>query len=312
MLVGSAGVVGAVGLGAVACASAARTTRRPPTNAGVSLRWWGNNAWEITFDTTTILIDPWVTRFHTGTYSPEGSDPNTPLSWNPDLVHRCFPKADTVLLTHGHFDHLTDVPLVAAHTGATVLGTESHLNMLRALRTTDGVQAPPDQLATVTGGELYQYPDFTVQVLRSVHSATGKRRQVPFPGTRPGPQPPAVRTISDLVDGGTLGYFLTIGDRFRIFALGTGNYIPEVVDGLRPDLAIVPTGGGSMPDYAKRLLDCLGHPRFVVPTHWDDFDLPLTEPAKDTGGLTTLRDAVSAASPATEFILLDHQQQHTF
>ena len=109
--------------------------------------------------------------------------------------HSLSPAA--VLLTHGHYDHITDVPYVAAATGATVLGTETHLNLLRALRTPDGTQAAPDQLSTVCGGELIQFPGCTVRVLRSLHSALGPRRTVPYPGTRPGAPPPAVRTISD-------------------------------------------------------------------------------------------------------------------
>jgi L-ascorbate metabolism protein UlaG (beta-lactamase superfamily) len=235
MLAGSAG---ALSLATLACAPATEPATgpapAPPGSSGVRVRWWGNNAWEIAFgDTissttspaTTILLDPWVTRFRTGTYTPAGADPHTPLSWNPGLVRECFPRADLVLLTHGHHDHITDVPYVAAATGATVLGTETHLNLMRALRTPDGTQAAPDQLSTVCGGELIQFPGCTVRVLRSLHSALGPRR--------------------------------------------------------------------------------------AVPTHWDDFDLPVTAPAKDTGGLPALRQAIAAASPGTRFVVLDHRESLT-
>jgi hypothetical protein len=55
----------------------------------------------------------------------------------------------------------------------------------------------------------------------------------------------------------------------------------------------------------------LNHPTWVLPTHWDDFDLPLARPARDFGGLRPLRDAVAAASPPTTFVTLDHLQTFT-
>src|SRR5207302_1030774 len=83
--------------------------------------------------TRVILIDPWLTRFHTGTYTSAGADPNTPLRVDTGLIDGYGLRADQILVTHGHYDHLTDVPHLAATTGATVFGTESHANLLRAL-----------------------------------------------------------------------------------------------------------------------------------------------------------------------------------
>jgi L-ascorbate metabolism protein UlaG (beta-lactamase superfamily) len=275
-----------------------------PGSSGVTLRWLGNNAWEISFGATTILIDPWVTRFPTGTYTPAGTRPDTPLVVDRPTVDRYLPRANLVLVCHGHFDHMADVPYVAEKTGAAVLGTESHVNMLRAL----GTRA--EQLTMVRGGEYLQYDGYTVEVFQSLHSltgSTGPRKQVPFPGTRPGGTPaPPPTTVADLVEGGTLGYQLTVGERFRILVLSTANFIERELTGLRPDLAIVAAGGASVHDYVGRLMRVLGKPTWVLPTHWDDFDYPLSEPARDWGGLQPLRDAVAAASPKTTFVKLDH------
>lgn len=103
------------------------------------LRWLGNNAWQISFGTTTILIEPWLTRFKTGTYTPEGIRDDTSLTVDPTRIDPYIGHADVVLVSHGHYDHMTDVPYIAGRTGATVLGTESHHNMLRAR----GAQAQP-------------------------------------------------------------------------------------------------------------------------------------------------------------------------
>jgi L-ascorbate metabolism protein UlaG (beta-lactamase superfamily) len=282
-----------------------------PGTSGVTLRWLGNNAWEITFANKTILVDPWLTRFPTGTYGPNGSRPDTLFYTDPTIVDRYINRADLILVCHGHFDHMADVPYIATKTGAGVLGTETHVNLMQKMG------APAAQLGVVSGGEYIQYEGFTVEVFTSLHSLTGidltENKQMPFPGTRPGPLKDVEepRTIGDLVEGGTLAYQITIGEKFRILSLSTANFIERELVGLRPDLVFVAAGGRSLHDYVGRLMRVLDHPTWVVPTHWDDFDLPLDQPAKDFGALPTLRSAVVAASPTTTFVQLDHLQTFT-
>jgi Predicted Zn-dependent hydrolases of the beta-lactamase fold len=91
----------------------------------VHLRWLGNDAWQISFGTTTILIEPWLTRFKTGTYTPEGIRDDTSLTVDPTRIDPYIGRADVILVSHGHHDHMTDVPYIAGRTGATVLGTRS-------------------------------------------------------------------------------------------------------------------------------------------------------------------------------------------
>jgi L-ascorbate metabolism protein UlaG (beta-lactamase superfamily) len=286
-------------------ASAAPAWRGAPGTSGVHLRWLGNNAWEITFGTTTILVDPWLTRFLTGTYSPGGIRLDTRLTVDPSKIDPYVSRADVILVCHGHYDHMTDVPYIATKTGAPVLGTESHHNMLRAL------DAPAAQLCTVRGGEYLQYPGFTIEVFESLHSMVGANKLMPIPGTRPGAVPPRPQTVADLVEGGTLAYQVTVDERFRILVLSTANFVERELEGLRPDLVLVPVGGGSLHDYVGRLMRALNHPRWVLPTHWDDFDHPLTEPAVDFGGLEPLREAVAKASPRSTFVTLNHLQSFT-
>ncbi|WP_123685161.1 MBL fold metallo-hydrolase [Amycolatopsis thermoflava] len=312
------GVFGA-GLGAAAVlAGVAPAAARAATGGGLTLRWWGNNSWEIRMPsadgktTKTVLIDPWLTRFHTGTYSPTGADPKTRLSVDTVLIDRYVDsgelRADHILVTHGHYDHLTDVPHLARKTGATVYGTETHLNLMAALG------APEDQLAVASGGEFLTFDGYTIRILRSLHSAAGARAAVPFPGTRPGlglgnlPKP---KYIQDLVEGGTLAYHVTSARGGSVIDFGGSNYVESELAGLRPDVVLLPAGGGKIADYVGRLLRVLGQPPYVIPTHWDDFDHPLTEPARDWGGLDALRSAVAATSPASRFVVLDHLRTFT-
>ncbi|WP_280367125.1 MBL fold metallo-hydrolase [Nocardia wallacei] len=300
-----------VGAAAAAALTAACASRGGgPAASDATLRWWGNNGWEIRIGGKSVLIDPWLTRFRTGTYGKDGADPRTPLSVDTALIDAHLAaglRADHILVTHGHYDHLTDVPYLAQRTGATVLGTETHLNLLAALGT------PESQLALVTGGEDLAFDGYSIRVLRSLHSELGARAQIPYPGTRPGlgvvklerPQ-----VIGDLVEGGTLAYQVT-GGGVSMLNFGGSNYIESEVAGLRPDVVMLPTGGAKVRDYVTRLLRAVGHPRYVLPTHWDDFDYPLAEPARDAGGLEPLRGAVAAASPDSEFVVLGHLQSFT-
>jgi L-ascorbate metabolism protein UlaG (beta-lactamase superfamily) len=300
---------GAAALAATATAGGIAAAQENDTDAEaaptVRLRWLGTNAWEFTTDMATVLIDPWVSRFPTGAYTSEGADPETDIEVHEDVVDEHLPKADTILVTHGHWDHIADVPYLAKQTGATVLGTETHLNLLRAM------EAPEAQLSQLVGGELYQFDGYTVEVFRSSHSASGEHKQILFGGTRPGSVPKRPKKIKDLVEGGSLTYLLDFGG-VSFFNAGSASFHEPEIAGIRPTAVFVQPGGKHTPEYVERLLEATGFPPYVIATHWDDFDKPLTEPAVAGGDVEALRERVAAASPDSEFLLIDHLESHDF
>ncbi|SDK78655.1 L-ascorbate metabolism protein UlaG, beta-lactamase superfamily [Glycomyces sambucus] len=271
----------------------------------VTVRWLGTNAWEVTGNGATVLVDPYVSRTYTGATVPGEFDPDTPITVDEGEVDKYVTAADSILITHAHFDHIADVPYVAAKTGATVLGTETHLNLLRAM------DAPDEQLAQVGGGELYRFDGYTVEVFRSSHGVSGEHKTLLFPGTRPGAVPKRPRKIKDLVEGGSLAYLVTFGET-SLFFNGLPSFHEREVAGVEPTVLFMQGPNPNYPDYVERMLAATGYPPHIVPTHWDDYELPLDEPAVDLFGAAALGELVAAASPGSEWVLLDHLESHTF
>lgn len=270
----------------------------------VTVRWLGTNAWEVTGGGATVLVDPYVSRTYTGATKPGEFNPDTPITIDEAAVDEHLSTADSILITHAHFDHIADVPYVAAKTGATVLGTETHLNLLRAMDT------PEEQLAQVGGGELYQFEGYTVEVFRSSHGVTGKHKSLLFPGTRPGEAPRRPEAIKDLVEGGSLAYLVAFGE-VSLYFNAVPSFHEREIAGIRPTVLFMQGPNPNYPDYEERLFAAVGSPPYVIPTHWDDYEEPLTEPAVDLLGGSALGEKVAQYSPDSEFVLLDHLESFT-
>src|SRR5271166_5168630 len=96
----------------------------------VTLCYMGTAGWEITDGNTVILLDPYLSRIYGP--QPPGRPPfaratgdNRPqCGWTdvavPDtgIIDSHVKKADFVLVTHTHYDHVLDVPHIALKTHA--------------------------------------------------------------------------------------------------------------------------------------------------------------------------------------------------
>jgi L-ascorbate metabolism protein UlaG (beta-lactamase superfamily) len=284
-------------------AGAARSTTETPRPDAASLRWLGTSGWRIGVGGRTVLFDPYITRFPTGLFGPKGSfDPNTPLSCDKELVARHAGSPELVLVSHTHWDHLGDVPYIAASTGARVVGTETTYHVLRSL----GVDA--GQISVVKGGEVLDFGGFTVEVVASRHSRNAKWSYF-APGTLHAVPSRAPRTISDLPEGDTLAFQVTVAGGPSFFLMGASDFDERSAAGLRPDVLMAATPSTrSTHRYLPRLLDTLGHPGTVVPVHWDNFEEPLSappqrDPVMDLDGFTA---EVRRLSPDSRIVVPDY------
>lgn len=282
----------------------------PSSSGPVELRYFGTAGWQISDNKTTILVDPYISRIN-GPAPPGGGsghvvagDTRRSYGWNdlatPDesAIDAHIKKADLVLITHTHYDHVLDVPHIALKTGATVIGTESTANVMRAYA------LPEEQIITVRGGEDYQFPGFSLKIIPSLHSPLDHKHYFSSAAAPSGMKAPL--TLEQIhPEGGTLAYLVRL-DGHQILAFGGNNYIERELSGLEPDVVLVGAGASrkEIYDYSGRLMRALHNPALVLPTHWDNFLAPYEasqQPALDA--LQSFVQEIQAASPATRVIV---------
>ncbi|RKN46942.1 MBL fold metallo-hydrolase [Streptomyces hoynatensis] len=302
----TAGTIGA----AAATRDRGRGQRRGGSRGGdATFTWLGTAGWRVDIGERTVLVDPFLSRYSTGLF--DGTfDERTPLTVDQAAVDAHVGSPETVLVTHSHWDHLNDVPYIAASTGARVFGTLTTHHLARAL----GV--PSAQLGPVQGGEVLEFGDYTVEVVSSLHSRNANN-SIAFPGVHALPlsSPPTV--VADLTEGNTLTFQLNVKDGPSVFFMGASDFVARNLAGLSPDVAMIAVpSSGSTHDYARRLVEALDEPPTVVPVHWDHFERELSNPPVPDPVTRDRLDALVAAiretAPGTRVLLPEYLTPYTF
>ncbi len=132
VVVGSALIAGALGTKAELFASEGDNE--------IKFCWLGVAGFLIKYKNKVILIDPYFSREKFGDIHP--------VSW--DYMKKYIPRADDIIMSHSHGDHLVDTPAIAKGTGAKVIGSETTINICRSFK------VPQDQLVMTAGNEKKQ------------------------------------------------------------------------------------------------------------------------------------------------------------
>ncbi|NQV74145.1 MBL fold metallo-hydrolase [bacterium] len=277
------------------------------------LRYLGAAGWEIKDGNVTVLIDPYISRIklggggHPDDNRPDYERSETAVS-DTLLIDSIIQKADFILVHHGHFDHLGDVPYIARKTGAKVIGTESTITILRAY----GI--PEEQLYAVGGGEDYQFDNFSIRVVPSIHSALNEKHYHDTRRYNSESELKAPLRFDQFIEGGSLT-FLARFEGKTVLTMGSMNFLEREMEGIHPDVLLAGINGSRLGlyNYDERLLTVTGFPPVVIPTHWDNFRLPYgySQEANIDRNLVPFVEASAAISPHSKVIIPVHLETIT-
>lgn len=228
---------------------------------GIHVTWLGTAGFRIEHEGCVLLIDPYLTRASLRRCV------MAPLQADAGLAQRLLPHADAIVLSHTHFDHVLDTPLIARQTGARVFGSRSALHLCQA----SGL--PAMQLTSVepTSGSRPHEAEvgpFRLRFWPSAHSAFLLGR-VPFPGD-----------IADCTDvplrtegyrcGAVFSVEIEVAGR-RLFHVGSAELVERRWQVGAVDLALACVAGWTSTDrYPERLVAALS-PGAILLHHWDNF-----------------------------------------
>jgi L-ascorbate metabolism protein UlaG (beta-lactamase superfamily) len=236
-------------------------SRAPPGN-GVRITYFGTNGYQFESGGDALLVDPYFSRINLSRIA-LGMPIQPDINRVDDGMKHIASGVEAVLMTHGHFDHLLDVPVVIRKTRARVIASSTAVKLVKR----GGVSAT--NCEAVKGGDTRRIGSWKIHVLPATHDRLfGK---VPFIRERRGAGPP--QRAGDWVCGEPLSFLIEI-DGQRIF-IDSGGTTARLPPNKHVDLAIL---GAALPDSRERFAAAVARlqPRYVLPSHQDNFFRPLS------------------------------------
>lgn len=249
------------------------------------IRWLGNCCWEINYRNQIILFDNFYDR---GARAPETG-----------VTADSIVRADCILISHAHKDHISDTAQVALKTGAPVYGDKITKEALMS----QGL--PEEQFILHDGEEWYtvDYPfdGLQVHMIHTLHNRGGRDSSGFKPAintyteaseeTLAEEEAISSRGSSDsaIFDEGLFSFYIVFDSGFSIFASesnarglaeGMKEYLSTLGRGV--DMFFAPCQLGYDPNldlYEKKVVDLLEavNPRLVMGQHHDVYpDFPMT------------------------------------
>lgn len=218
------------------------------------LTWYGHAAFKIVTPQGHVLfVDPWIVN----PMNPDGEK---------DLA--AIQKADLVLVSHGHFDHVGNAVEIAKQTKARLVTTFDLGNALTAYRGFPKEQAGYDSLGNFGGTLNFFNDDIKITFIPAVHSSAvthkpeGSSQELPEYAGNPG------GFLIVIKDGPTI-YHTGDTDLFSDMALISRHHAVDVMLACIGDhFTMGPAGAAEAVSLVK--------PGKVVPMHYGTFPTVLT------------------------------------
>jgi len=214
----------------------------------VELRWLSHSAFEISSEKLVVYVDPYIS-----------GNPETPIRVEE------IKKANYILVTHDHFDHLGDAITIAKNTGAKIVVVPELAEKLGK----EGVSV----VAPNMGSMIKLEENFSVGMVQAFHTST---------------------------IGAPVGFVFTVNGKTFYHAgdtclFGDMKLIGEIY---KPEVALLPIGGYyTMGPKEAAIATSLLKPKVVIPMHYRTF--PVLEQNADK-----FVDEVKKITPEVKVVVL--------
>jgi L-ascorbate metabolism protein UlaG (beta-lactamase superfamily) len=224
---------------------------------GMRFRWLGAAGVELESGGERLLIDPYFSR--------------VPFRYlffgrpvpSKELILRPLSSARAIMVTHPHFDHLMDVPVVCREFHAAAYGSANTAALLLAHN------VPSEKIHIVHPGDRFQDGPFSVEVFSGEHGRIVG--MIPYTGPLPGGLKPPLK-LRD--------YRMDCMLSFRVSAGGISVLMwntPSTAHAPAADALVITITRN--PLKWKHVIEKVT-PSVVFPIHWDDFFSPVDRPLR--------------------------------
>lgn len=229
--------------------------------------WLGTAGVYLMTGSTALLIDGFFTRSSLARVAFARLAPD-PRCVAEGLKRAGIDRLAAVLVSHTHYDHALDAPLIASLTGAVLTGSSSLACLARA------AGFPPERFLQADPNHPLEFGPLRVEWIVSRHNN---------PDRAPGEVPAHIRLPARaLAYRGGATYALRIHTPAGILGvMGSAGFLPGMFAGKQVDALFLSAAGLSRfpaavrEDYFQQTI-LAAQAKTVIPIHWDDFFQPLS------------------------------------